>query len=186
MLPLFKTNAMPFGSYSCLADIIHLVSLNNPGSVLDLGIGNGMNGAAVRNYCGKHVRLVGVEAWGNYNNPLWDLYNKVHINTIEEYLNKSDEFFEVILMTDVLEHFDMITGLWVIEKLKKRLTPKGCLLISTPAVWIEQGAAHGNKWEQHKSLWHEMDFQKIGMTIVRNGSECKYGHRMIIAEYLNR
>lgn len=177
---------MPFGSYSCLADIIHLTSLNNPNSVLDLGIGNGMNGAAIRNYCGKHVRLVGVEVFEKYRNEIWEVYNRIYTTTIEDYLNTTDEFFEVILMTDVIEHFEVDEAVSVINRLKARLKPNGALFISTPSVWIEQGAAHGNEYETHRSLWREDMFERLGFTIVRKGTPCKYGHMMIIGEYLNK
>jgi 2-polyprenyl-3-methyl-5-hydroxy-6-metoxy-1,4-benzoquinol methylase len=145
-----------------------------------------MNGAAVRNYCGKHVRLVGVEAFGEYVNPLWDLYNRLYIQSIQEYLDSTDEFFEVILMTDVIEHFDVDEGISVINRLKKRLHPNGAMFVSTPSVWIEQGAAHGNEYETHRSLWREDMFEALGFTVVRKGTPCKYGHMMIIGEYLNR
>ena len=145
-----------------------------------------MNGAAVRNYCGKHVRLVGVEAFESYKNPMWDLYDRMYVTTIEDYLKTTDEFFDVIVMTDVLEHFEVSEGVYVLSALKKRLNPKGALFISTPSVWIEQGAAHGNVYETHKSLWTAAMLENIGFTIVRDGKPCKYGHMMLMGEYLNK
>ena len=143
-----------------------------------------MNGAMIRNYCGFDRTLVGVEAFTDYDNPMWDLYDAVHIKTIQEYepVNK----FNCIICTDVIEHFDKHEGIEQIARWKKWLEPMGALFISTPSVWIEQGAAGGNVYETHRSLWTEQDFKNLGFTIYRDGKPCKYGHMMIVAEYLNR
>lgn len=177
---------MPFGSHSSLADVIQLMCFCNPKSVLDIGIGNGMNGAAVRNYCGFDKTLIGVEAFGKYRNPMWDLYTKVFVQPIEDYLRDVHQLFDLVIMTDVIEHFTKPDGIRLIKKLKTRLPVMGCMLISTPAVWIEQGAAHGNEYERHRSLWTEREFIELGFTIYKDGKPCKYGHRMIVAEYLNK
>ena len=175
---------MPFGSHSSLADITQLVCLNNPNSFLDLGIGNGMNGAMIRNYCGRDRLLVGVEGFGEYNNPMWSLYSKIEIKPIQEF--EPSQKFDCIICSDVIEHFDKLDGIDQINKWKCWLNDNGVLIISTPAIWIEQGDVNGNSFERHRSLWSEQDFINLGFTIYRNSEPCKYGHIMIVAEYLNR
>lgn len=176
---------MPIGSLSVYPEIIRLVLLNNPKRILDLGIGNGMNGAGIRNWYSKDIELIGVEGWAKYNNPLWDVYDKVILTDIEEYIQR-DEKFDFIIMTDVIEHFDLGVGYTIIERLKDMLTPNGVLIISTPAIEIEQGAYMGNEFERHRSAWNEQDFANVGMTVIRGKEPCKYGHLMYIAEYLNK
>ena len=143
-----------------------------------------MNGAMVRNYCGFDRSLVGVEAFKDYDNPMWDLYDAIFNVPIEEY--NPEKKFDCILCTDVIEHFTKEEGRNQIDRWKGWLNPKGGLFISTPSVWIEQGAAGGNKYETHRSLWTEYDFIHKGFTIYRDKKPCKYGHMMIVAEYLNR
>jgi len=175
---------MPVGSLSVYPELVRLVLLNNPKRILDLGIGNGMNGAGIRNWYGWECELIGVEGFEQYCNGMWDVYSKVFVMNIEDYVLK-DEKFDFILMTDVIEHFNKIDGYGLIEKLKKMLNPKGCLIISTPAIWIEQGTFMGNVLETHRSLWSSDDFTDLGMTVIGT-DPCNYGHKMLIAEYLNR
>lgn len=174
---------MPIGSLSVYPEIIRLVLLNNPKSILDLGIGYGMNGAGIRNWYSKDVELVGVEGWPSYMNPMWDMYSTIHIAKIEDYI-KTDKKFDFIIMTDVIEHFALLDGIKVIERLKEMLNPKGALIISTPAIEIEQGAWGGNELETHRSVWDGLTFNGVGMTVIRGAEPCKYGHLMYIAEYI--
>jgi len=176
---------MPVGSLSVYPEIVRLVLLNNPKRILDLGIGNGMNGAGIRNWYGWECELIGVDGWEGYCNGMWDVYSKVFVMNIEEYIKK-DEKFDFIVMTDVIEHFNLIDGYGLINRLKEMLNPNGVLLISTPAIWFEQGAYMGNELERHRSFWTNANFEECGMTPIGNGDPCNYGHKMILAEYLNR
>jgi hypothetical protein len=57
------------------------------------------------------------------------------------------------------------------------------LLISTPAVWIEQGAAYGNEFERHKSLWHFTDFiTQPGAEVIKDGSQDDMGYMMLVVK----
>jgi len=175
---------MPIGSYSAFRDIIRMVLMQNPSSVLDLGVGHGINGAGVRNWLDLgykyKTRLVGVEGFADYYSPLWDCYDKVHVMDIRNFLADNKEKFDCIIMTDVLEHFDKLEGETILQMAEASLNPGGGLLISTPAVWIEQGDAYGNEFERHKSLWHWTDF--IGHEIVKDGREDDMGYMMLVVK----
>lgn len=175
---------MPFGSHSVLADITHLICLNNANSLLDVGIGNGINGAIYRNYSGFDRKLDGIEVFEQYRNPIWGVYDKVHVVDVREH--ETDQRYNLIIMTDVLEHFTVEDGKKVLDKLKGWLTPRGVLIVSTPAIWIEQGAACGNIHETHRSLWTVEMMSASGLRVIRTGKPCKYGHMMLIGEYTNR
>ena len=181
---------MPIGSFSTFRDVIRLVLLNNPKSVLDLGIGHGINGAGIRNWLDRGVKpyetqLEGVEGF-NYRSPLWDCYNVVHECTIEQFFDTDKRKWDCILMTDVIEHFHKLDGVFIITKCKERLNKNGLLVIVTPGLWIEQDAAYGNELERHRSLWGPLDFQAHGFQIVKDGSLDDMGYAMIVAEYVNR
>ena len=182
---------MPIGSYSSFRDIMRQVLMHNPSTVLDLGIGHGINGAGIRNWLNvgikenyKQTTLIGVEGFRQYHSPLWDCYDLVEITTIQDYLENSDAQYDCILMTDVLEHFDKDEGNAIISKIvNNKLTASGILLISTPAVWIEQGAAYGNELETHRSLWHFTDFIGMpGVEIIRDGREDDMGYMMLVVK----
>jgi len=180
---------MPIGSFSTFRDVIRLVLMNSPRTVLDLGIGHGINGAGVRNWldCGVkpyRTRLEGVEGFEQYRSPLWDCYDLVHVTTIQEFMASDRGRWDMILITDVIEHFDKVDGLDLIEQCKEHLAPGGHLIIVTPAVWIEQGDAYGNELERHRSLWTRQDFPGFG--IVKDGGMDDMGYRMLVTEYIKR
>ncbi|MFN5251058.1 MAG: methyltransferase domain-containing protein [Bacteroidota bacterium] len=178
---------MPIGSFSTFRDVVRLVLMNNPTSVLDLGIGHGINGAGIRNWLDNGVnyntQLEGVEGF-NYRSPLWDCYDKVHECTIHEFFEKDNRKWDCILMTDVIEHFTKDEGVEVITRAKERLNEKGLFVIVTPGVWIEQGAAYGNELETHRSLWSAFDFTAHGFQVVKDGSEDDMGYKMVVVEYI--
>lgn len=183
---------MPIGSYSAYRQVMRHMLMHNPTSVLDLGIGHGINGAGVRNWLDVGVQpyktwLVGVEGWRAYESPLWECYNEVHVCTIQDYFADRElwEPFNCILMTDVIEHLDKDEGYRIIEKCKERLTVGGVLIISTPGIWIEQGDAYGNELERHKSLWHFTDF--MDCEIIDPGiKEDDMGYIMLTVKYTKR
>jgi predicted SAM-dependent methyltransferase len=88
-------------------------------------------------------------------------------------------------MTDVIEHFEKLEGLRVLQQCKERLNPNGLLMIVTPGVWIEQGAYMGNELETHRSLWTADDFRNMGFVVLKDGSLDDMGYMMIVAEYLH-
>lgn len=167
---------MPVSSYSVIPEIIHETIFNNPSSVLDVGVGNGMYGALVKNYL-PGCRVCGVEGF-NYRTPMWSMYNHIWEMELTRVLPIIREQFDVIIMADVIEHFDKEAGRDVIRQLKGLLTDKGILLISTPAVFIEQGAVGGNELEIHKALYKHEDIPEA--EVLKDGRKDKYGHLMYL------
>ena len=157
---------MPIGCYALVPHVAHHLCAHRPSRVLDLGIGFGGNGSSVRQWLDLGVRpwktyLVGVEVWADYRNPLWDLYNLIVVDTIQNYLEVCRESFDCILLTDVIEHMEKPEGLRIIDQLRKLLLPGGQLLIGTPAEFFEQGAVYGNCHEQHLSAWSQQEFEQL-------------------------
>jgi hypothetical protein len=75
----------------------------------------GFYGAVVRQWLDSGVqpwrtRLIGVEGFAAYRNPCWDMYDEVLVMPIEEFLDRSTETWDAILLLDVLEHFDLAAG----------------------------------------------------------------------------
>lgn len=165
--------------------------MHSPKTILDLGVGHGINGAGVRNWlnCGvvekySETLLIGVEGYRGYESPLWKCYDMVYLSTIQQFLAAREQGFDCVLMTDVLEHFDKDEGNEVITKIVNDvLNSGGILLISTPAKWIEQGAEYSNELERHRSLWHFTDFISIpGAEIIKDGREDDMGYEMLVVK----
>ena len=174
---------MPIGNWSVYPKIIQGTLSTQPTSVLDIGIGFGMNGCMVRNWMDLGVqpfktKLIGVEVFEDYRNPAWDLYDEVLLGDVMTMCLPEVDF---ILMTDVLEHFTLEDGHILLQRLKDKA--KKAVIVSTPNVWMEQGAMYGNDYETHRSLWNQFEFIKAGYNTVHYGVD-EFGHNVLIADYI--
>jgi 2-polyprenyl-3-methyl-5-hydroxy-6-metoxy-1,4-benzoquinol methylase len=151
--------------------------------VLDCGIGKGILAAAIRNWVDdtNHKSTIhGVEGFSSYKNKLWGNYDNIEIANLKTWLPKYK--YNMIVLSDVIEHLTKSEGPILIQKLKDALQTKGSLVISTPAKWIEQGAVYGNELEIHKSQWTIHDFKDF--YIVNDGKADKWGNKQIVMEFI--
>ncbi len=179
---------MPIGSYTAIPHVAADLVRCRPRSVLDLGVGFGMYGAVVREWVDFGVRpwttrLVGVEAWGSYRSPLWDLYDVMYVETIQEHLQRDGSTFDCIILGDVLEHFELSEGDTLLSHLKTRLNPQGRLFAITPAYFHPQDAVYGNEFERHRSLWTADDLARRGFEVLLSGHEPQPGFPTVVARY---
>ena len=177
---------MPIGCCSLVPTIATHLQLARPRSVLDLGIGMGFYGAVVRQWLDLGVqpwrtKLVGVEGSAAYRNPCWDLYDEVVVAPIEEFLIAATETWDAILLLDVLEHFPHVAGEQILAAARGRLSLCGQFFVGTPAVWMEQGAVHGNEFERHRSLWTAEELRATGFHVLVDGRTDHFGNQMLFA-----
>jgi 2-polyprenyl-3-methyl-5-hydroxy-6-metoxy-1,4-benzoquinol methylase len=174
---------MPIGNYSAFIDIVRIAIINKPKKVLDCGIGKGILAAAIRNWVddNQHRTIIhGIEGFANYRNKLWGNYDEVEIINLNRW--ESDQKYNLIVLSDVIEHLTIKEGIILIEKLKNALVKSGVLIISTPAKFFTQSAVYGNELEIHKSHW---DLEKFkGFNVVNDGTPDKWGNEQIVVEYL--
>lgn len=128
--------------------------------ILDLGIGYGDFGRLVKRKIDIKTKITGVEIWENYKNRKWDYYDDVIIDDIRRYLKRTKKKYDIILLIEVLEHFNQEDGVEVINRLMKMT--KRLLIVSTPVTNSPQGAWRGNLYEEHKYFWKEEEFLKLG------------------------
>lgn len=166
---------MPIGASSAVPWIAkHLVS-TRPARVLDLGVGFGMNGAIVRQWLDGGVRpwktaLFGVEGWSNYRNPLWELYDAMFVQRIEDFLTSGSNLFDCVILGDVIEHLEKDDGRHLVDQIKLRVSGNGHLIVVTPAEFFEQSAVYGNELEVHRSAWTASDLSSLGCNVIEVGS----------------
>ena len=178
---------MPIGSHSCFIRVNLCVLATNPQTILDLGIGYGMNGAGIRNWYSKDVHITGIEGFEKYRNPMWDLYTEVLIRDIRDFLQYCvafEEFYDMVIMTDVLEHFTKEEGIEILKMIA--FITKKAAVVSTPAIWFDQEAVNENELERHHCVWSVDEFKEQGWGIVQDGSPDYLGHQMIIADKIIR
>ncbi len=139
-----------------------------PQSTLDLGVGFGKYGCLVREIqeavngrCRPSqflARLDGVEAFTNYANPMWELYNQVMT------LNMGDERnwhrfvgYDLVLAIDSLEHLDKPKAK---DLLRHLLAKNKGVIVSVPVGVCPQEAVFGNEFEVHRASWYDHDFRE--------------------------
>jgi hypothetical protein len=146
-----------------------LVTTLNPDSVMDIGAGFGKYGVLCREYLelwdGRQDysnfkrRIDGVEAFPHYITPVHKfVYNQIYVEDILKLVDKLDFNYDLVLLIDVLEHFDKSEGELLLKKLLAR--NKG-VLISTPKDPSDQKGAFGNSFEIHKSKWSKEELSRL-------------------------
>lgn len=144
-----------------------------PMSVLDVGVGFGKYGHLFREYLDIwemedvsdydksrwKTRIEGIEATPEYITPLHDyLYDKIHIGDVVDIIETLGKY-DVIIMADVLEHFDKDVGVDLLDKLYAH-TEK-CLVLTFPPNCVESRGVLGNPYECHRSSWNRADFRRF-------------------------
>lgn len=175
---------MPISSHAILPYVVQEVENVQPRKVLDVGIGNGIYGALVYNYAevfmGRRPRIVGVEPWQAYDNHLWRVYDEIHLKPLQEFTTSHK--FELIILADVIEHMSLKEGHRQIRRLQGMLSPGGVLIVSTPAVFVAQGAYKGNVYEEHKCLWTPEKFKAHGFKKVPE-YKTLFGEEMLLFKF---
>jgi hypothetical protein len=168
---------MPTSRYSKLSEIMELVVLTDPESILDIGVGFGKYGFLSREYLelwdGREkyddwkVRIEGIEVFKGYSTPVYDfIYDRIHIGNAIDILPDLKTNYDLILLIDILEHFDYKEGIKLLEECKERGRN---IIISTPKNIGSQKDAFGNPFETHKFQWRKKHFDKFANKFfVRN------------------
>jgi hypothetical protein len=161
---------MPQSDHWALPWVIETVMRMEPKSVLDVGVGNGQYGIHLRQLLdigpGRltkaewTTRLDGIELFEAYRNPIWAYcYDEVHIGDCRQILERLDRNYDLILICDVIEHFEREEALRLLDVLRRRAK---WVIVTTPNGPYTQGTVFGNEGEIHRSEWRPKDFQRIG------------------------
>ncbi len=161
---------MPTSHPHQLNEIVELVVLTNPKSLLDIGIGNGKYGflarefleiyAAQQDYGQRSHRIDGVEAYPRYVTDIHRaIYDSIFIGDALEVLPKLEIRYDLILLVDVLEHFTRDDGMAILDWCVRRARN---VIVSTPLFVEGQEDSFSNPYEIHKSQWTAKDFGRFG------------------------
>lgn len=167
---------MPIGSYSAIPVVATEMIYRQPKTILDLGLGFGMLGVAARQWIDLGVMpwktfLAGVEIWPEYRNPLWEVYDVIYVRSIQEHLQLDQQRYDMVLLGDVIEHFEECEANELLHRLDRLVSPGGCSIVITPAVEMEQGPAHGNPYETHRSVWTSEKLRGHGFEILLDATD---------------
>lgn len=175
---------MPISWHEVIPVVMRKVEALQPESILDIGVGFGKYGVLMRELMELpferydkekwKLRIDGVEAFEGYRNVLHEFaYDQIYY---EDITNLADQLssYDVILMMDVLEHFDKDKGMELLQFLVKKT--KKAILISTPKYPDSQTSYLGNQYEEHKSRWtnldlSDFDFSSEVVDVGNNGAQ---------------
>ena len=160
---------MPTSYLHQLTDIVELIVFTNPQSVLDVGVGFGKYGVLCREYLdlrdGREEyynwrrRVDGIEIFEAYLTPLHAfIYDHIYLGDALKILPGLETTYDLLLLVDVIEHFDYETGLNLLNACQKAARN---VLVSTPHQFISQKAAFGNVFETHRSHWRKKHFSRF-------------------------
>lgn len=167
---------MPSSPLLTTVGIMKAIHEIQPKSVLDIGVGFGKYGFLIRQYLdlrpGKQggyarwsIKLDGIEIHDRYLTPVHEyIYDTVTIGNALEILAENRQYYDLILLSDVIEHFTKSDGQELLEQCKVR--SDRAAIVSTPYLYYEQGEEYKNTCEKHLSGWDVEDFRSLGAKYI--------------------
>lgn len=167
---------MGTSTWRSLSPILELVMdlRPRPSRVLDVGLGSGKFGLLCREYleqwddlCESPARAVidGIEAYEGYIGPLQRaIYDRIIVEEAGRALaGMPDDAYELVLLVDVIEHFDEESGRRVLAQCRR---VGRVVILSTPSVFVRQLPKRGNALEEHRSFWPRRRLAREGADLV--------------------
>jgi SAM-dependent methyltransferase len=141
-------------------------SLEGCKTVLDLGCGGDSPFAAIS----KKFYSVGVDAF----EPSLEAAKKLGIHN-EHYLMNvmgidkkfTNDSFDCVLSTDLIEHLEKSDGILLLEKMEKIASHK--IVIFTPNGFLPQREYYNNPFQVHKSGWTPKEMRERGFKVIGFG-----------------
>lgn len=161
---------MPTSHWSYLTKIVNAIKLTNPQSILEIGIGFGKYSVLAREYLEIYganrwekkdwkVIIDGVEIYKPYiTDRIKYYYNNIYNDDIIKlFKNNQIQQYDLILMTDVLEHLSKEDGLYVLEQI---LSHSKKAILAVPLGDWRYEFDGDNKNESHISVWEYKEFMR--------------------------
>ena len=162
---------MPTSTFVHIPALVHFLRQIMPASILDVGLGNGKLGFIARDLLDVmlgeryrkeqwQVRIDGVEVYEDYiQDHQRAIYSDIHIGDAFEVIDTLGSY-DVIILGDVLEHFDKNKALQFLAKCFDHSQEHLILCIPLGEGWT-QPEIYGNSYEEHLPFWKADDFKPM-------------------------
>lgn len=162
---------MPTSTYVHIPEVIRIMTIIKPNSVLDVGLGNGKMGFLARDlldvmlgqsYLKKDWKILidGIEVFPAYiQEHQRFIYDHIFIGDAFEIIETTGKY-DLIILGDVLEHFPKEKAWGFLNKCYHHCN--NYLLINLPIGegWTQKDI-YGNEHEQHLSFWELNEFENF-------------------------
>jgi spermidine synthase len=154
---------LPTSPYVHLQIVVDYLLETRPRSILDIGLGNGKMGFVARDLLDVmlgeryrreqwQIRIDGIEIFADYiQNHQRDIYDHIYIGNAFELVPQL-EIYDLIILGDVLEHFDRPAAWEFLDRCIERTNRYMILNIPLGTEW-EQPEIYNNPYERHRSAW---------------------------------
>jgi hypothetical protein len=106
----------------------------------------------------------GVDIWAANVTPFHKMiYDTVQVADIRKHVKVMPQY-DVVLLADVIEHFEKAEGLHLLRGLLGKATK--AVIVTTPVGFAPQGVVRGNEAERHRSGWWPGDFSDFARVVV--------------------
>lgn len=162
---------MPTSTYAHMNAVLQYLELTMPGSLLDIGLGNGKMGFLARDLLdvmlgGRYhrrdwtIRIDGIEVFEDYLQAHQRaIYDDIHVGDAFDVIDRLG-VYDMVIVGDVLEHFDRERALRFMDKCATRGLAWIILNIPLGERWT-QPAIYGNDYERHRSFWSLDEFAPL-------------------------
>lgn len=160
---------MPTSPYGHIEAFVAFLTKSRPGSILDIGLGNGKLGFLARDVLdvmlNEHylrqdwkARIDGIEVFGDYiQDHQRAIYDHIFIGDAFDVMDRLGTY-DMVILGDVLEHFPKKRALEFLDKCIAHADKNLAVFIPLGKTW-KQPAIYGNPYETHRSSWFFDDFK---------------------------
>jgi len=162
---------MPTSTYQHIPTMVTYLQSIRPGSLLDVGLGNGKIGFLARDLLdvmlGERyrkedwkVRIDGIEIFEDYvQEHQRAIYDNVYIGDAIEVMDDLG-VYDLVLLCDVVEHFEKREACRLVKKCFDHCRSHVIVGIPLGDNWT-QPAIYGNPHEEHRSFWTANEFEPM-------------------------
>lgn len=159
------------GLQIAVSEMYRMYPIGSVRSALDVGAGLGVIGVQLKlafewGFTQRsddwEFRLEGIEGWGQYESPLWEVYDRMYVALAQAILpSLKSKSVDVVTCFDMIEHLDdPYSLLGEFERVAKKL-----VVIGTPVGHCPQDAVGGNELERHRSEPTGQEMAKRGYLV---------------------